>query len=689
MPNPAGLAVGNYRGAVVIIVNHTECASVNVNYSITPPLLALNPSTLTFSGPAGSPASIFGITVSGPNLSWEASANTVTGGNWLTIDRTSGTTPGTIPVGVNPSGLAAGSYQGSVVFTSPTAGNSPLTLPVTLTLLTPPTIALAPASVTLQAIQPASSATQKVRVGNSGSGTFLWNATVTTASGGSWLSVSPNSGTAGSEVSVAANAATLAVGNYTGAIQFVSPQAVNSPQTVTVSLSVIEPVTLALTPTSLAYQGTESGPDPEIQKVSVTETTGKPFSWNAAATTSSGGGWLTVTPSSGAGPAVLEVHARSTGLAAGSYSGAISITSPAALAGPTTVRVAMTVTVPEPRISLRPAHMLFASPPSPPAAQYLEISNTGTGMLPWVAGVTTQSGGDWLRVNPTSGLAPPGSPSRLMVTVETTGLPMGTYHLGTIQIGAGPPVPVDIPVTLALGVPAIGRGGIVNGATFESGAPIAIGSIASLFGLNLAGSVAAATSLPLPTILAGTQVLMGSTPLPLYYVSPTQINFQMPLGGPGSPSTGPLWVVRDGIRGPSEGFTQTSYAPGIFTVGGSRGAILNHDSRPNTIDNPAAPGSVIQIFATGLGNTRPPVPVGQPAPSQPLSYCDLVQRVYFPAQDLWSDGLSFCGLAPGFAGLYQVNVRLPENLNRGDSIPLQLGWPSGPPFSNRVTIAVR
>src|SRR5205814_5351732 len=108
-----------------------------------------------------------------------------------------------------------------------------------------------------------------------------------------------------------------------------------------------------------------------------------------------------------------------------------------------------------------------------------------------------------------------------------------SLYQGTITINAtgssnAANSPQTLPVILSVDAPLIGTNGIVNGASFSRDAIVSPGSIVSLFGVNLALATQSASALPLPTTLAGTQVLVGGTAAPLFYVSPTQINFQMP-----------------------------------------------------------------------------------------------------------------------------------------------------------------
>jgi uncharacterized protein (TIGR03437 family) len=144
---------------------------------------------------------------------------------------------------------------------------------------------------------------------------------------------------------------------------------------------------------------------------------------------------------------------------------------------------------------------------------------------------------------------------------------------------------------------------------------------------------------------------------PLFYVSPQQINFQMPAVTVGG--SVPVIVVSGGIDSLGAAVNIAAAGPGIFTVnsnGMGQGAVLNQDFSPNSGQNPAAVGSVIQIYATGLGLTAPPVAAGQPGAGAPY---DLTVNTPVVTIGGVAAQVLFSGLAPGFVGLYQVNVQVP------------------------------
>jgi uncharacterized protein (TIGR03437 family) len=224
-----------------------------------------------------------------------------------------------------------------------------------------------------------------------------------------------------------------------------------------------------------------------------------------------------------------------------------------------------------------------------------------------------------------------------------------------------------------------GQGGIVNAATF--GSTIGAGSIVTLFGTNLAGTTASASTYPLPSQLAGTQVLVNGTPVPLFYVSPAQINLQLPTGLSGDLSVS---VLSGTEAGGNSTLTVVPEAPSIFTGNLTQG-IMNQDSSFNSTANPAPAGSVIQIFATGLGETDPPLAAGVAANIQP-PYNLTINPV-----TVWIGGqraeVQFSGVAPGFAGLFQVNAIVPRSGLQGNSVPLQIQVDGKK--SNTVTLATK
>lgn len=236
------------------------------------------------------------------------------------------------------------------------------------------------------------------------------------------------------------------------------------------------------------------------------------------------------------------------------------------------------------------------------------------------------------------------------------------------------------------------QGGVVLGAGFERG-PIAPGSIVSLFGRNLAAGQNLASDLPLPRQLGGVRVLVGDKEAPLFYAGPQQVNAQVPFE---LAAIRQLQVVieSNGVASAPEPIQTASTRPGIFALGppyGNQGAIIiantNRLAMSPTAGIPSEPArslGYISIYCTGLGATDPPVASGLPGPFTPLSY---VKNEVTAAIDGRPATVWFAGLAPGYVGVYQVNVEVPAGITPGSAVPVVLT--QGGFHSNTVTIAVQ
>jgi len=228
--------------------------------------------------------------------------------------------------------------------------------------------------------------------------------------------------------------------------------------------------------------------------------------------------------------------------------------------------------------------------------------------------------------------------------------------------------------------PAVPPGGLVSGAGVRG--PVAPGSLISVYGQRLAYATCSAGSLPLPIALGGASVTVGGRTVPLMYVSATQLNGQLPSDLPPGRS-----VIRVSCAGlPSEPLDVevAAVAPGIFSLGQDRGAILNEDWSINAPDKPAPRGSVVTIYGTGQGAVAPPVADGGAASAEPLSVTPESPGV--TVGGVRAEVL-FSGLAPGFVGIWQVNTRVPSGAPVGGAVPVRITMAGA--ASNQVTMAVR
>jgi glucose/arabinose dehydrogenase len=206
------------------------------------PVLSVSPTSLAFSGTAGSAnpaAKTISVTNTGGGaLSFTASDDA----SWLTVTPGSGSAPADLTASVNTSGLAAGTYNATVTVSAPGVSGSPKTIPVTLTLSppAPPALAVSPTSLSFTAVEGAAAPpSQSLTVSNTGGGTLSF----TTSDDSSWLAATPASGTAPATVTVSVTNAGLTRGTYTGSVRVTAAGATGSPADIPVTLTVTPPAT--------------------------------------------------------------------------------------------------------------------------------------------------------------------------------------------------------------------------------------------------------------------------------------------------------------------------------------------------------------------------------------------------------------------------------------------------------------
>jgi uncharacterized protein (TIGR03437 family) len=240
--------------------------------------------------------------------------------------------------------------------------------------------------------------------------------------------------------------------------------------------------------------------------------------------------------------------------------------------------------------------------------------------------------------------------------------------------------------------PSITQGGIINAATFTS--PVTPGSLISIFGSNLAGSLAQADSIPLSTSLNSVSVTINGIPAPLLFVSSGQINAQVPWEANGA-TTASVVVTRNGQQSTAQTGPMGPFAPGIFaqnniaiainsdgTIAAPAGAIPGITTHPAKV---ADPGGLV-ILCTGLGATTPGGVTGA-ASLDALRYATTYPTVLVGGQAVSPSNVVFAGLSPQFVGVNQVNVFLAAGTPTGNAVPLQLQV-GGITTPNTVTIAV-
>jgi hypothetical protein len=425
--NPASLVAGTCSGTISIAATNPATNVVVPNSPLTipvtlvvsaNPLLVVSPPSVTLTVPVNGQASQpVSLTSTSPSsqLTYTVTFTTASGGTWLALNQVAGSTPNSsLFVTASPGPiLSAGTYTGSVTVTATGPGgavvaNSPVTIPVTLQV-TAGSLAVSPATLAFTQLAGApASAAQAIQVSSSGP-SVSYTAVASTNGSGNWLSVSPSSGTTNASLSVTADGSKLNPGSYTGSITVTgtgpngSPVS-GSPATVQVTLTVTSG-TVSAAPTSLTFTQAAGGSVPAAQTVTLSGTPG-PVNFTVAATTASGGTWLTATPASGVTPGTLQVSASAGTLAIGQYTGTVVITAPGASGSPISIPVTLNVTSGQ-AITATPATLAFTYiiGTAVPAAQQVQASTTGSS-IQLSATATTKDGASWLAVTPATAATP-------------------------------------------------------------------------------------------------------------------------------------------------------------------------------------------------------------------------------------------------------------------------------------------
>ena len=252
---------------------------------------------------------------------------------------------------------------------------------------------------------------------------------------------------------------------------------------------------------------------------------------------------------------------------------------------------------------------------------FVQIQNGSGGVLRWTASIAYQDGSGWLTVTPDNGV----NNATIQLIAKPGNLAAGVYK-ATLTIDAGPisgsrqlPVTLTITGTPAPAGPTISKA--LNAATLSTG-PLSPGSLATIMGSQFSG--------------ANLSVAFDNLPAQILFSNDSQINLLVP-AALGAKTSAQVIVQANGVASAPLTVPLAQFAPGIFANG-----ILNQDYTPNGSAHAAAPGSIVQIFTTGLsGNGVITAKIGDQVVNQPY----------------------YAGPAPGLPGVQQVDLILPSVLS--------------------------
>jgi uncharacterized protein (TIGR03437 family) len=517
-------------------------------------------------------------------------------------------------------------------------------------------------------------------------GTANWTATV--APGADWLTVTTPAGTAsdaqpgGVVYSINSQAASLAPGTWFARIVVDSTDAGSAALNFIVVLEVTtatQPPTLSIAPGALVFV-TNAGAASATQDIAVYTNSIAPQPWQASAIETDATGWLSIkdqgtTSASEPGQSAVTVDAGN--LTKGVYSGHMHYA--LGRAGIRRVDVTLIVLpagVPlpgarpaegapglSPKAECSPASLIlaptglagnFAAPAAWPTPIAMTLLNDCGKPVANGQVVVTFSNGD-----PPLALSLASAVSGLYTATWT---PRNAAEQMTINARASASgfAAVTTPVAGAVvpnAAPLLTPNGTVHPYNPVIGGPLAPGTIVAIYGSNMAAAPTIPDKIPLPTNVNGTTVLIGGVPAPLFYVSANQINAQVPFeldpskqyqvlvnanGAFSTPQPLQLSPVTPGLAALSDGT--------ILALHGATGALVSADA-------PARPGEFIVMFLLGMGATDNPVTTGDPSPLSPLARPLATPTLTLAGKPV---PIAFAGLTPGLAGLYQINLQVPD-----------------------------
>ena len=711
--DPTTLAPGTYKGNITIHPSAALPASFTVAVTLQvgaskPAQLSVDQPSLSFTFPKGAAKRSLSLTFSNTGSGTVKFTAASSSGRVSVSPPAGSVTPGkpvSVAVTGDPGTLAPGTYR-DVVSIQADNGQA-LSIPVTISIsslsqaLLLTQTGLSFVGVSQGGVVPP----QTFGVVNPGSGSLSWTASTSTLSGGpGWLTVTPANGTstAGSaapQVTVMVNPTGLAPGRYYGLVTIAAPGAANTPQVVTAFLQVLTPGSdpgAVVQPPELVFS--TSSERPSSQELVVYGVGGKAKLFR---TDHSASDFLfEVLPADGvlnpAQPSRFLIQPVGAGtdlyhFAPGTYTGtltfqfddgsiqSVKITLISVAAGPSSSanhlgrsagRDGDAACLPTNLVvSLTAQGQSFSASAGWPAALGVDVrNNCGTPLNTGSVTASFSNGDPAIALQSLND----GTWQATWQTGNTSSAPV-SVHVAALdpQLNIGGSKDIAASLNQQVDPPVLTSGSVVSNAGPVAYSPLAPGGIISIYGDRLADFTASNQSLPLPTQLANTQVIIAGKSVPLFFVSKTQINALVPFGI--NPNTRQQVLVQNEATysqpvsvdvGPAQ---PASYLFGAVVAaqdyrGGAAPFFVSTGS-------PAQAGDVLVIYCAGLGATDQTVADGAASPFSPLANTSSAVTVSIGGKDA---AVQFAGLVPGYVGLYQINVVVPPGVSTGNAVGLSI-----------------
>jgi uncharacterized protein (TIGR03437 family) len=718
---PPVLPAGTYKARIRIgpAADNASAPPVDVAVQLTvsnpPPNLTAAPLLLRFRAlvtNSGAESETFLLRNTGAGAAIPFQLSVVGKSPWITGANSSSqtispATPVEVTVTVDSQGLGVGSLRDAIRITTPLAPPfDQFDVPVTITVVDQgPIMGLSLSGLrfaTTQADQ--GSSTEEIFVEDLGSPGSAVNWTAQVVQGGDLVGLVTPQGTStpgnptAFGVRLSATAASSAGGKF-ALIQVNDPESQNAPQYAVIVVDVAATGTPPMPvpePAGLFF-ATPSNVVPAAQQVAVNTTSASPVAFSVAASTSDGASWLSASAGSASAsqgvtsqsnPGQISVSVSPVSLTPGIYRGTVDIAIGATVRG---VNVTLLLQPPQSAAAIgavRPAGIAscvpaaivlaqtglvdnFSVPAGWPATLVVEANDDCGNPLVDASVVASFSSGD----PPLSLIAngqsadysatwqPRTAASEMTVTLDATA---GSLKSAEVQLGGN----VN---SNSRPAPSLVAGGLLNNLNPQVGAPLAPGTVAQVYGDNLADSPDQPGVVPLPITLKDVQMLIGALSAPLFYVSKGQLVVQIPNELAPKQSYAAVILVGDQYTLP-QNIDVTPVAPATVALADGTLVAQHADFGLVDADRPAKPGEPLTMYLVGMGATTPPVPSGHAAPLDSLAEVQAHVQVTVDGQQAQ---VSFAGLTPGDVGLYQINFTVPQGVKTGkldvviteDSVP--------------------
>jgi uncharacterized protein (TIGR03437 family) len=613
---------------------------------------------------------------------------------------------------VNTQGLDPGSYRDVVRFTW--AGGT-VDVPVSVFMSQPgPVLSV---DVTAQRFESKQGGgytiPQAVRVSNTGDPGTIVNFTAEILNGDSWLAVGDGSVVKGSvpagqsvpvTLSGKAASADRPVGGSYGLVRISDPDANNSPQYVVIVLDQAPstaptipnfapgPVVLTV-PVGSGVQSTQ---------VKVYASSPTPVQFFAAAATDESGSWLTVSPSgtaSASSPGTVTAQVNTASLAPGIHKAQINVTMSGVVR---TKDVTVIVTPAGTATAAASPRRAAASPAAGCTPARLAITQAGIAnsfVIPagWPATLiiqlTDDCGGPVINASMSASFSN-GDPPLSLDSDRLSGAYTGTWQPGivvpqmTVTVRASAAGLGQATATITGGInpnaaPILSKNGTVNAFSRAAAGALTPGTVVEVYGSGLAAAPDSVPSVPLPVDFRNVTMLVGSASAPIFFVSPGQLDVQIPNELKPNQQY-PVIVSANGAITIPDTIDVVAVQPGVAQFPNGT-LIAQHSVDFSLVDagHPAKPGEILIMYLVGMGTTTVAVASGNPAPGGPFAEATVKPVVTLDSQPA---EVSFAGLTPGGVGLFQINFKVPEGAANGN---LQVVVSQGTATANITQVPVQ